>query len=84
MQEDSKRAIIKIIGEMVSAVTNIHLYPATHPQVAPLVDHLYDSLTGVLETTPELAIAIVDDDIVLHGKPMADAGPVGQSFIKRG
>ena len=59
MSETTKQAIVKIIGEMVSAVTNIHLYPPTHPQVAPLVDHLYDSVTIILETTPELAIVIV-------------------------
>jgi len=66
---------------MVAAVTNIHLYPPTHPQVAPLVDHLHDSISLELEKTPELAIVIVDDDIVLHGKPLADAGPVGKSFV---
>jgi HD-GYP domain-containing protein (c-di-GMP phosphodiesterase class II) len=82
MAETSKQIIIKTIGEMVSAVTNIHLYPPTHPQVAPLVEHLYDSISHVLETTPELTIAIVDDDIVLYGKPMTDAGPAGQSFVK--
>jgi putative nucleotidyltransferase with HDIG domain len=82
MSETSKQSIITIIGEMVAAVTNIHLYPPTHPQVAPLVDHLYDSVTLILETTPELAIVIVDDDIVLHGKPLSDAGHVGQSFVK--
>ena len=82
MSETSKQSIITIIGEMVAAVTNIHLYPPTHPQVAPLVDHLYDSVTSILKTTPELAIVIVDDDIVLHGKPLSDAGHAGQSFVK--
>ena len=81
MSETSKQSIIKIIAEMVSAVTNIHLYPPTHPQVAPLVDHLFDSISLALETTPELAIIIVDDDIVLHGKPLTDAGHVGKSFV---
>jgi HD-GYP domain-containing protein (c-di-GMP phosphodiesterase class II) len=81
MSETSKQSIIKIIAEMVSAVTNIHLYPPTHPQVAPLVDHLFDSVSLALETTPELAIIIVDDDIVLHGKPLTDAGHVGKSFV---
>jgi HD-GYP domain-containing protein (c-di-GMP phosphodiesterase class II) len=82
MSETSKQSIIKIITEMVAAVTNIHLYPPTHPQVAPLVDHLYDSITLTLETTPELTIVIVDDDIVLHGKPLSDAGYTGKSFVK--
>ncbi len=82
MPETSKQSIVKIIAEMVSAVTNIHLYPPTHPQVAPLVDHLYDSVTLILETMPELTIVIVDDDIVLHGKPLSDAGHTGQSFVK--
>ena len=81
MAETSKQSIIKIIAEMVSAVTNIHLYPPTHPQVAPLVDHLFDSISLALETAPELAIIIVDDDIVLHGKPLTDAGHVGKSFV---
>jgi HD-GYP domain-containing protein (c-di-GMP phosphodiesterase class II) len=82
MSDTSKQAIVKIISEMVTAVTNIHLYPPTHPQVAPLVDHLYNSITLILETTPELTIVIVDEDIVLHGKPLSDAGHVGKSFVK--
>ncbi len=74
--------IVKIIAEIVSTVTNIHLYPPTHPQVAPLVDQLYESISRALESAPELTIIIVDDDIVLHGKPLTDAGPVGKSFVK--
>jgi HD-GYP domain-containing protein (c-di-GMP phosphodiesterase class II) len=75
-------AIVKIITEMVTAVTNIHLYPPTHPQVAPLVDRLYNSIAVILETSPDVTIIIVDDDIVLHGKPLPGVGPVGKSFIK--
>jgi len=74
--------IIKIITEMVAAVTNIHLYPPTHPQVAPLVDRLYNSFTMILETSPDLTLIIVDDDIVLHGKPLPGVGPVGKTFVK--
>jgi putative nucleotidyltransferase with HDIG domain len=74
--------IIKIISEMVTTVTNMHLYPPTHPQVAPLVDRLYNSISLILEGTPELTLIIVDEDIVLHGKPLSNVGPAGKAFVK--
>jgi HD-GYP domain-containing protein (c-di-GMP phosphodiesterase class II) len=82
MAESDKKDVVKIIAEFVAAVTNLSLYPPTHPQVAPLVDRLYDSLTRVFEEVPELTLFIVDDDIVAHGKPLPNAGPAGKSFVK--
>jgi len=74
--------IVKIITEMVSTVTNMHLYPPTHPQVAPLVERLYGSISQMLAASPELTLIIVDEDIVLHGKPLSNVGPAGKTFVK--
>jgi phenylpyruvate tautomerase PptA (4-oxalocrotonate tautomerase family) len=82
MTETDRQDIVKIITEIVSTVTNMHLYPPTHPQVAPLVDRLYESISMLLEAVPELTLILVDEDIVLHGKPLPNVGPVGKSFVK--
>ena len=37
MVETDRQDIVKIITEIVSTVTNMHLYPPTHPQVARLL-----------------------------------------------
>lgn len=81
MQTDSPE-IVKIITEIVATVTNMHLYPPTHPQVAPLVDRVHESISQLLEKTSELSIFIVDEDIVLHGRPLVNVGPVGKTFVK--
>jgi len=82
MAEADRQDIVKIITEIVSTVTNMHLYPPTHPQVAPLVDRVYQSILMILESAPELTLIIIDEDIVLYGKPLADVGPVGKTFVK--
>jgi len=82
MTDTDRQDIIKIITEMVATVTNMHLYPPTHPQVAPLVDRLFDSISMLLENSSELTLIIVDEDIVLHGRPMSNVGPVGKTFVK--
>lgn len=82
MTETDRQDIVKIITEIVSTVTNMHLYPPTHPQVAPLVDRLYESISMLLEALPELTLILVDEDIVLHGKPLPNVGPVAKTFVK--
>jgi putative nucleotidyltransferase with HDIG domain len=82
MTETGRQEIVKIITEIVSTVTNMHLYPPTHPQVAPLVDRVYQSITALLEAAPELTLIIVDEDIVFSGKPLPGVGPAGKGFIK--
>jgi len=82
MVETDRQDIVKIITEIVSTVTNMHLYPPTHPQVAPLVDRVYQSILMILESAPELTLIIVDEDIILYGKPLTSVGPVGKTFVK--
>ena len=82
MAETDIQDIVKIITEIVSTVTNMHLYPPTHPQVAPLVDRVYQSIVMILESAPELTLIIVDEDIILYGKPLTNVGPVGKTFVK--
>ena len=82
MAETDRQDIVKIITEIVSTVTNMHLYPPTHPQVAPLVDRVYQSILMILESAPELTLIIVDEDIVLYGKPQAECRPCGKDVRK--
>jgi putative nucleotidyltransferase with HDIG domain len=82
MTETGIPDIVKIITEIVSTVTNMHLYPPTHPQVAPLVGRVHQSIVTILESAPELTLIIVDEDIVLYGKPLPNIGPAGKTFVK--
>ncbi len=82
MAETGRQEVVKIITEIVATVTNMHLYPPTHPQVAPLVDRVYQSITALLEASPELTLIIVDEDIVFYGKPLPGVGPAGKALIK--
>lgn len=81
MTESNKTDIVKIIAAFVAAVTNVKLYPPTHPQAVHFVDRLYSSIMQVFETEPELTLVIVDNDIIAYGRPLVKTGDVEQSFV---
>lgn len=73
--------VIKTIKEFVSAVKYFRIYPHNHPQIQLTVDMLFRDISNYLGNNPELMLVVADDNIFIHGKPLLNAGLIGQSFI---
>jgi len=66
MAETAEQLVRLIVG----AVSNAALYAPEHAQVRRLVAGAHECLAGLLSEKEELAFLVVDDELVLDGRPM--------------
>lgn len=81
MPEPDIKQIVKIISELVATVNTMRLYAFDHPQMASFIDRLYGCLIEFFQTSQELTLFVLDDEIIVSGKPLLETGTIGQTFI---
>jgi HD-GYP domain-containing protein (c-di-GMP phosphodiesterase class II) len=72
----------QVVSQLTAAVTNVSLYPPTHPRVAPYIDRTHASLTEMLEITPQVMIMLIDDELVSSNRKIVLPGSAAQVFVK--
>jgi len=72
----------KIVAQLTAAVTNIGLYSASHPQVGQYVDKTHAVLANLLETSPDVTIMLVGNDLVAGGRPLPSDSAYVANFIR--
>jgi len=58
-----------LIRLLLSASANALLYSAGHPQVVRLGAQLFDSLAATLEEAGELSLMVIENELVVNGRP---------------
>jgi HD-GYP domain-containing protein (c-di-GMP phosphodiesterase class II) len=72
----------QVVSQLTAAITNVSLYPPTHPRVAPYINRTHDSLTAMLEITPQVMLMLIDDELVSSNRKIVLPGSAGQTFVK--
>ena len=72
----------QVVSQLTAAITNVSLYPPTHPRVAPYIDRTHASLTEMLEITPQVMLLLIDDELVSSNRKIVLPGSAGQVFVK--
>ena len=57
------------IRHLLSATANAALYTPNHPQVTKLVEAAFSSIQLVLGESPEISIAVIEEELVINGLP---------------
>lgn len=57
------------IRHLLSATANAALYTPNHPQVTKLVESAFSSIQLVLAESPEISIAVIEEELVINGLP---------------
>jgi len=70
------------VSQLTAAITNVSLYPPTHPRVAPYIDRTHESLTEMLEITTQVMILLIDDELVSSNRKIVLPGSAAQVFVK--
>lgn len=70
------------VSQLTAAITNVSLYPPTHPRVAPYIDRTHESLTEMLEITSQVMVLLIDDELVSSNRKIVLPGSAGQVFVK--
>lgn len=81
-QQASCNQIVQALTLLTAAVTNMGLYPPTHPQVAPVIDRAHDSLSGLLEEAPQVTVLLIEDDLISNNRKLVFPGSTGKSLVK--
>lgn len=70
------------VSQLTAAITNVSLYPSTHPRVAPYIDRTHESLTAMLEVTPQVMVLLIDDELVSSNRKIVLPGSAGQALVR--
>lgn len=81
-QQDYYDQLSQAVAQLTAAVTNVGLYPPTHPRVAPYIDRTYASLTALLETTSPVTLLLINDAMVSNNRKLVLSGATGQTFMR--
>lgn len=65
----SNKYALDFIRHLLSAIANASLYGMDHPQVVRLTSQAYETLFKVLEDRTEFSIAIIENELVIDGRP---------------
>ena len=60
---------LEFIRHLLSATTNASLYGKEHPQVTRLISKTFDTLLTVLDKRQEFCFAIIENELVIDGRP---------------
>jgi HD-GYP domain-containing protein (c-di-GMP phosphodiesterase class II) len=72
----------KVVAQLTAAVTNIGLYSASHPQVGQYVEKTHAVIEGLLQTSSEVTIMLVGNDLVAGGRPLPSDSAYVMNFIR--
>ncbi|NVN89506.1 MAG: HD domain-containing protein [Desulfuromonadales bacterium] len=61
--------ILAFIRHLLSAIANASLYGMDHPQVNRLTSQAFDSLVKTLEERPDFSLVIIENELVIDGRP---------------
>jgi len=61
--------LLDFIRHLLSATTNASLYGMEHPQVTRLISKAFDTLLTVLDKRQEFYFAIIENELVIDGRP---------------
>jgi putative nucleotidyltransferase with HDIG domain len=81
-QQEYFDKLSQAVSQLTAAITNVSLYPPTHPRVAPYINRTHESLTEMLEITPQVMILMIDDELVSSNRKIVLPGSAGQVFMK--
>jgi len=59
----------EVVRLLLSASANVSLYGPGHPQVQRLGDQLFELLSQLLESSPELSLMLIENEVVIDGRP---------------
>ncbi len=80
--QDFHNRFSEALSQLSAAVTNVGLYPPTHPQVAPYIDKAHESLSAMLEGSPQLTVLLIEDDLISNNRKLVFSGSAGTSLAK--
>ncbi|MGA1796504.1 MAG: HD-GYP domain-containing protein [bacterium] len=79
--KDCRHDLFQVIIQLTAAITNIHLYGPSHPQVSQCIETAYGRLAEPLRNRSEVTLFIVGDDIVADNRPLPSGGHFTTKFI---
>lgn len=82
VQQDFHDRFSQALALLTAAVTNVGLYPPTHPQVAPYIDKAHESLSALLEENAQLTVLLIDDDLISNNRKLSFPGSGGVALAK--
>ena len=80
--EDFHNQFSQALALLTAAVTNVGLYPPTHPQVAPYIDKAHESLSAMLEENAQLTVLLIEDDLISNNRKLVFPGTAGTALAK--
>jgi HD-GYP domain-containing protein (c-di-GMP phosphodiesterase class II) len=78
----SHNTVAAVLSHFMTAISNVRLYGNNHPLVSELLGKTHSLLSEVLETTDELTLFLVGDDIIVFDQPIRTLGQLGQKFSR--
>jgi len=71
-KQSRKAELETFIGKLVSAVSNAALYSPEHVQVKRLISIAYSCLDDAMDSTGEISLMIIDDELISEGSPVGN------------
>jgi HD-GYP domain-containing protein (c-di-GMP phosphodiesterase class II) len=81
-QNDFHTKFSQALTLLTAAVTNVGLYPPTHPQVAPYIDKAHECLSALLEDNPQVTVLLIDEDLISNNRKLVFSASSGKALAK--
>jgi len=81
-QNDFHNGFSRALTLLTAAVTNVGLYPPTHPQVAPYIDKAHESLSVLLEENPQVTVLLIEEDLISNNRKLVFPASSGKALAK--
>lgn len=81
MNELNRQAVQAAVRNLVTAVSSSALYAPDHQQPSRLREKALASLQHALETVAEIALVVIDDELLVDGAPL-DSGLYIERFVE--
>jgi HD-GYP domain-containing protein (c-di-GMP phosphodiesterase class II) len=78
---EMQNEVVQVVSHLNTAMSNIRLYSANHPQVMRYVDLAHGALQAFLEQREELTLITVDDDLVVDHQTIDAKSPHLNHFV---
>jgi len=70
----------KCIKELSLAIKTMGIYPSDHPAIKASVEHVYATIEGLLETSPELRLEIAQKNLLVGGQFLDRTNEIFRDF----
>ncbi len=78
---NNEKALLGILANLTSAVSNIRLYSKEHPQVRHYLEKAFDDIHKALSLYPRACFMVVGDQLIIGNKAVKSKSPHLERFV---